>query len=94
MGRRMRREEILVLLIFLLFVQGYLLENVFPALLAFSLILYLLYLRSEFLPEVKADWDVDTRLVEGIKTKSKLKVKNLTNKKIKVKVSAGFLPPG
>ncbi len=90
----MRREEILILLTFLLFVQGYLLENVFPAILAFSIILYLLYLRSEFSPEIEAERRIDNRLVEGVKAKSKLRLRNLTNKKLKITILEDFLPPG
>jgi uncharacterized protein (DUF58 family) len=94
MSKKMKREEIIVLLILLLFVQGYLLRNVFPAILAFSLIFYLLYLRAEFSPLIKVDWSVDTKLVEGIKASSRLKIKNLTNKKIKVKIFSSLLLPG
>lgn len=90
----MKREEVLVLLAFLLFVQGYLLENVFSALLAFSIIVYLAYLRSEFEPEIEAERRIDRNLVEGVRAKSRLKIRNLTNKKLKVKVIEDFLPPG
>ena len=89
----MKREEILILLAFLLFVQGYLLENVFPALLAFSIVVYLTYLRSEFLPKVEAERRIDNKLMEGSKAVSKLRLKNLTNKKLKVTIIEDFLPP-
>ncbi|HID42171.1 MAG TPA: DUF58 domain-containing protein [Archaeoglobaceae archaeon] len=87
-------EKILTLLAFLLFVQGYLLENVFSALFAFSVIVYLTYLRSEFNPKIEAERRIDNRLVEGLKAKSKLKLRNLTDKKLKIKVLEDFLPRG
>ena len=90
----MKREEILILLSFLLFVQGYLLENVFPALLAFSIVIYLTYLRSEFSPKIKAERRIDNKLIEGRKTLSKLRLKNLTDKKLKITIIEEFLPPG
>jgi len=90
----MKREKILVILAFLLFVQGYLLENVFPALLAFSIVVYLTYLRSEFSPEIEAERKVDDKIVEGHKATSKLRLRNLTNKKLKVVIMEDFLPPG
>jgi uncharacterized protein (DUF58 family) len=90
----MKREEILILLSFLLFVQGYLLQNVFPALLAFSIVVYLTYLRSEFSPKIEAERRIDNKIVEGSKAISKLRLRNLTNKKLKIIVLEDFLPPG
>jgi uncharacterized protein (DUF58 family) len=90
----MRREEILIILAFLLFVQGYLLQNVFPALLALSIIIYLVYLRTEFQPEIEAERKIDNKLVEGEKASVKLRLKNLTNKQLKIEVLEDFLPPG
>ena len=89
----MKREEILLLLAFLLFVQGYLLENISPALLASSIIIYLTYLRSEFSPKIKAERRIDNKLIEGSKSLSKLRLRNLTNKKLKIAVLEDFLPP-
>ena len=89
----MKRDELLILLAFLLFIQGYLLENVFPALLAFSLITYLIYLRLEFNPKVEGERWINTKLREGFKAISKLKLRNLTDKKVKVKVIEN-LPQG
>jgi len=93
MKMRVKREEILILLAFLLFVQGYLLENVFPALLAFSIVVYLTYLRSEFKPEIEAEREIESRLIEGRKAVSKLRLRNLTNKKLKITIMED-LPPG
>ncbi len=90
----MKREEVLTLLAFLLFVQGYLLENVFPALLAFSIVVYLTYLRSEFSPKIEAKRRIENKLVEGCKAISKIRLKNLTDKKLKVAIIEDFLPPG
>lgn len=91
----MKREEILILLAFLLFVQGYLLENVFPALLAFSIVVYLTYLRSEFSPKIEAERRIiDNKLIEGVRARSRLRLRNLTNKKLKITILEDFLPPG
>ena len=90
----MKREEVLILLSFLLFVQGYLLENVFSALLGFSILLYLVFLRQEFLPDIKIEWNLRKNLESGKKTKIKYRVKNLTNKKLKVIIGTDFLPFG
>lgn len=90
----MKREEILILLTFLLFVQGYLLENVFPALLAFSIVVYLAYLRSEFSPEIEVERRIDDELTEGVKAKSRLRFRNLTDKKLKITIAEDFLPHG
>ncbi len=90
----MKREDVLILLSFLLFVQGYLFENVFPALLAFSVLTYLTYLRSEFTPKIAVERSIDSKLKEGVWTISKLKLRNLANKKFVVSVSEDFLPPG
>ncbi len=90
----MKREELLILLIILLFVQGYLLRNVFSALLAFFILVYLTYLRSEFFPRIKVKRIIDKNLVEGVKVISKLKLKNTTNKRFKVSIVEKFLPIG
>ena len=90
----MKKEEILMLLVFLLFVQGYLFENVFPAFLAFSIVLYLAYLRLEFSPKIEAERKIDSKLIENAKAKSRLKLKNLTNKKLRITISEDFLPTG
>jgi uncharacterized protein (DUF58 family) len=90
----MRREELLILLAFLLFVQGYFLRNVFPALLAFAIILYLIYLRSEFSPKIEAEREVDSRLTESERARSRLRLRNLTDKKLKIAILEDFLPHG
>jgi uncharacterized protein (DUF58 family) len=81
-----KREEILLLLAFLLFVQGYLLQNVFSALMAFSIVIYLTFLRSEFSPKVEAERFLNSRLEEGSRAKSVLRLKNLSGKKLKIKI--------
>ena len=88
------REYILILLAFLLFVQGYLFGNVFPALVAFSIVVYLVYLHSEFEPEIEAERELDSNLVEGKRAVSRLRLVNLTDKKLRIKISEDFLPPG
>ena len=87
-------RSLLLLLAFLLFVQGYLFQHVFPALLAFSLVLYCLYLHSEFSPSLKVAREMDRELVEGAEAKVKLWLANLTDKKLKVRVLEDFLPHG
>jgi uncharacterized protein (DUF58 family) len=82
----MKREEILILLIFLLFVQGYLFGNILSALLAFSIVVYLTYVRLEFSPKIEAERRIDSKLREGKRAISKLKIRNLTNKKLKIKI--------
>jgi len=89
----MKREEILALLILLLFVQGYLFQNVLPAILAFSIVVYLTYIRSEFSPKIEAKREIDNRLIEGKRAISKLRLKNLTNKKLRIEIVEDLLPP-
>ncbi len=90
----MRRDRILLLLAFLLSIQGYLFENVFPVLLAFTIIVYLIYLRSEFKPRIEAERWIDHKLIEGKRSTSKLRLRNLTKKKFKIRIVEEFLPPG
>jgi len=89
----MKREEILLLLVFLLFLQGYLFQNVLPALLASAISLYLIYLRAEFTPQIEVERDVGRKLREGVREKTRLKLKNLGNKNLKIEVLEN-LPPG
>jgi len=80
------RLKLFFVLIILLFVQGYLFENVLPAILAFCIALYVLYIRSEFKPSVIARRNVDRVLIEGKKAEIKLFVKNLVDKDYIVEV--------
>lgn len=81
----MKREEILLFLSALLFIQGYLFENTFPAILAFSIIAYLTYIRLEFLPRIEVESFVEGKAVEGEKLKLNFRIKNL-GKKVKVEI--------
>jgi len=83
---KMKREEILLLLVLLLFVQGYFFQNVLPALLAAVILLYLIYLRVEFSPGVESEREIERKLKDGEQVKTKLKVKNLSDKKLKIEV--------
>jgi uncharacterized protein (DUF58 family) len=89
----MKREDLLLLLTILLFLQGYLFESVFAALLGFSIVVYLLYLHSEFIPSIKAERRINSRLREGVRARSVLKLKNLTGKRFGIRVLED-LPPG
>ena len=89
----MKREDILLLLVFLLFVQGYFFRNVFPALLAAPILLYLIYLRVEFSPRIESERAIDRKLKDGARVKTRLRVKNLSNKKLKIEVLEN-LPAG
>jgi len=80
------RLKLFFVLIILLFVQGYLFENVLPAILAFCIALYVLYIRSEFKSSVLAKRNIDRVLIEGKKADIKLFVKNLTDKDYIVEV--------
>lgn len=90
----MKREEILIFLVFLLFVQGYLLQNVFSSLLAFSILLYIIYIRSEFSPKVEATREIESKMIEDVKANSKLKLKNYTDKKLRITILEDLLPIG
>ena len=89
----MKREDTLLLLVFLLFVQGYLFRNVFPALLASVILIYLIYLRTEFSPRIESEREIDRKLKDGERVKTKLRVRNLSNKKLKIEIFEN-LPPG
>lgn len=82
----MKREEILLLLVLLLFVQGYLFRNVSPALLASVILLYLIYLRVEFSPGIESEREIERKLKDGEQVKTKLRVRNLSDKKLKIEV--------
>lgn len=89
----MKREDILLILVFLLFVQGYLFRNVFTALLASMILIYLIYLRVEFSPGIESEREIDRKLKDGERVKTKLKVRNLGNNRLKIEVSEN-LPAG
>ena len=89
----MKREDILLLLVFLLFVQGYLFRNVFPALLAALILIYLIYLRVEFSPRIEAGREIDRKLKDGERVKTKLRVENFSNNRLKLEVFEN-LPAG
>jgi len=89
----MKRDEFILLLIFLLYVQAYLFQNVFPALVAFSLLFYLLCLRIEFSSKIKVEKEINKNLVENKKSKITLKFKNNTKKSFKIEI-IDLLPPG
>lgn len=89
----MKREEVLLLLVFLLFVQGYLFRNVFPALLASLIIIYLIYLRVEFSPAIESEREISSKLKEGERVATTLRLKNMCNKRLVVNIFE-LLPPG
>lgn len=89
----MKREDLLLLLVFLLFVQGYLLRNPFSSLLGFSILAYLVYLRREFSPHIEAVREVDSQMVEGAKSSWRVNIKNHSPKKLRVQLIE-LLPPG
>ncbi|MCS7121044.1 MAG: DUF58 domain-containing protein [Archaeoglobaceae archaeon] len=78
--------KILALTIFFLCAQSYLLQNIFPALLAFSIATYVFYVYLEFEPKIEAYREVERVLYEGKRTSAKLKVKNFTRKVYKIKL--------
>jgi len=85
---KIKREEIILLTILLLFAQAYLFHNILPSILGFLILMYIAYLRTEFRPIVNAQWEFIERksVVEGVKIPFKLKVRNLSGKNLKVKV--------
>ena len=89
----MKREDNLLLLVFLLFVQGYFFRNVFPALLASLILIYLIYLRVEFSPRIESEREIDRKLKDGERVKTNLRVKNHSNNGLKIEVLEN-LPPG
>lgn len=89
----MKRTELLIVLSFLLFVQGYLFENIFSAVLAFGLVVYLTYLRTEFKPEIDAARELNRTMQEGKRDMSRLKIRNAGKIDIWIRVKEK-LPPG
>ena len=89
----MKRVELLLLLSFLLFVQGYLLENVLPAVMGFGILTYLTVLRTDFRPEVRAERKLGKTMQEGKREPVVLRIRNLSNHKLLVRIRE-VLPPG
>ena len=87
-----KREEIIVLIILILFAESYLFRNLMPAVLGFLILMYITYLRREFMPVVNAQWEPSEkrmegeRVVEGTKVSFRLKVRNMCDKGLNVEV--------
>lgn len=77
-----------------LLAQAYLFLNIFPAVIAFLLLVYLLYICLEFNPKIEAERDLPEKLYDGVRTKARLRIKNLTRKdyivRIKERLPEGF----
>ncbi len=86
-------RKILLTAIIVLFAQAYLLMNLFPALLAFSLLVYLLYVDLEFNPKIEARRVIPERLYDGEIARARLLIKNLRKKDYVVRVKER-LPEG
>jgi len=89
----MKREDVSLLLVILLFVQGYLFNNAFPAILAAAILFYLIHLRVEFVPRIEFNWEIDATLKDGKRAKAKLEVKNQGHKEFKIHIFEN-LPKG
>ncbi len=89
----MKREEILLVLVFLLFVQGYLFRNVMPALLGAVILFYLIYLRVSFSPRIDSEREIARKWKDGEREKTKLRVKNRSTTGLKLDVFE-HLPAG
>ncbi|MEM2726766.1 MAG: DUF58 domain-containing protein, partial [Archaeoglobaceae archaeon] len=79
----MRNIQLISFMIFFLSVQAYLTANVFPALLAFSISVYVLYIALEFDPKLEVRREIEKVLYDGRMSTSKLKIRNLTSKEYK-----------
>ncbi|MCS7143410.1 MAG: DUF58 domain-containing protein [Archaeoglobaceae archaeon] len=88
----MRNIQLISLAIFLLSIQAYLLANIFPAILAFLISVYILYIALEFDPKLEIRREIGKVLYEGKKSISRLKVKNLGDKEYRAKFFE-TLPP-
>ncbi|MEG9193743.1 MAG: DUF58 domain-containing protein [Candidatus Methanoglobus sp.] len=77
-----------------LLAQAYLFLNIFPAVIAFLLLIYLLYICLEFNPKIEAERDLPEKLYDDVRTKARLRIKNLTRKdyivRIKERLPEGF----
>lgn len=83
----MKKVRVLILTIFLLCVEAYLIENVFPALIAFAIAIYILYISLEFNPKLEIERKTyGSVLYEGRKEKLGLIVRNFTNKIYKARL--------
>ncbi|TRZ50672.1 MAG: DUF58 domain-containing protein [Dehalococcoidia bacterium] len=89
----MKREDVLLLLVILLFVQGYLFNSAFPAILAAAILFYLVHLRVEFVPRIEFNREINPTLKDGKRAKAKLKVRNQGHKEFKIHIFEN-LPKG
>ncbi len=89
----MKKEDVLIVTVIMLFLQGFLFKNVFPALIAFSLVLYIAYLRFGFNPNLRFSREFRGRAVEGRHLSAVLDVENLDGKVYEVEV-VEVLPRG
>jgi len=78
----------------ILMVQAYLLMNLFPAIISFLLLIYLLYSSIEFNPKILASRKIPEKLYDGEKAKAILEIRNLSKKdcivKVREKLPEGF----
>jgi uncharacterized protein (DUF58 family) len=86
-------RKVILTAIIVLFAQAYFLMNLFPALIAFSLSVYLLYVGLEFDPKIEARRTIPERLYDGEMARARLFLKNLRKKDYVVKVKER-LPEG
>jgi len=73
-------KVILISAVIVLLAQAFLLANVFPAILAFSILIYLTYIRVEFSPRIEAERVFPKRLYDGESFKARLRIRNLREK--------------
>jgi uncharacterized protein (DUF58 family) len=82
----MKREDVLLVTVFLLFVHGYLFGNVFSGVLGYLILVYLAYLRMEFNPLIRLSKNVESRMYEGKGYLVRILVENLTENRYLVGV--------
>ena len=73
-------KVILISAVIVLLAQAFLLANVFPAILAFSILIYLTYIRVEFSPRIEAERFFPKRLYDGESFRARLRIRNLREK--------------
>ncbi|NHW23732.1 MAG: DUF58 domain-containing protein [Archaeoglobales archaeon] len=86
-------KRILLSAVLVLLVQAYLLANIFPAILAFSILIYLAYIEAEFNPKIEAERILPKKLYDGEGSKAVLRIRNLRKKDFVVAVKER-LPEG
>ena len=79
-------RKIILITSALLLAQSYLFLNLFPAILAFLLLAYLLYIGVDFNPRIWAERRIPEKLYDGIKAKAALKIRNLGKRDYFVKI--------